>query len=554
VRGKDFMKAGIDLVAFYRNNPVIAAEDLLNVELAPPQAVILEDMWFKPYCMVSAGRGSGKSFILSVFGCLRGLLYPGDSVGILAPSFRQSKFVFAEVSKRYDEAPILREACLKRPIVAADRCYLHFKAPKNRIGSKIEAMPLGTGEKIRGARYYCLLIDEMAQVPSEILDVVIRPMGATAANPMERVKYVKKLKAAEARGEDISSFLQEGVNKLIGVSSAYYTFNHMYQRIERYEEEVKNGSTQHAVHYISYKDMPEGFLDENNIREAEASMPKHLFDMEYRSIWTSNSSGVFKASLLEAAKKNSCGIKLLASPGKSYIMGVDPARSSDAFAISVFEVGNPANLVYCRKSQNNKFPEMADIIFGLADIFNVELIMMDAGSGGGGVALKDLLADPEKYGSRAILDMDDPEYMETTGRKILQMFNPSTKTNAEAVYSTLTLLEKGILLLPTPPLNGVEDEDLVYEVVAELYKQLVSINITETSTGQAKFDVEGGSGHGRAKKDLFSSFILAGSGLYSRIFGRPEEENPMHNIGGLLIPKNRVRHKYEGWRQNGKGF
>jgi phage terminase large subunit-like protein len=536
-RGKDFEAAGLNLIEFYRNNPVIAAEELLNVDLDAIQKIVLEDLWFKLYTLITAGRGSGKTFLLAVFAALRGMLYPGDKIGLLSPSFRQSKLVFEEVRKRYEEAPLLREACAQRPTLAADRCFLRFRAPTNRVGSTIEALPLGTGEKIRGARYYSLLCDEFAQIPEEIVDVVIRPMGATAANPMERVKRKKRVKLMLEAGIDVSEFVGEAVNKFIGVSSAFYTFNHMYKRIQRYEEEIAVGSKDHAVRFISHEDMSEGFLDEKNIKEARASMPAHLFQMEYEGIWKSDSEGHFKASLLEASKKGSCGIKIKASAGKRYLMGVDPARSSDAFAICIIEVGETTNnLVYARKSTRNKFPQMADIIYDLAEKFNVEEILMDAGAGGGGLALKDILANAEVYGKNAILDMEDPEYLETTGRKILKMFNPSPKTNAEAVYSALTLLEQKELKLPNPPLSGNEEEDEVYDTMVELNKQLISIVMTQTASGTPRFDVQGGSGHGGAKKDLYSAFILVCKLLYEQIY-HIQEDYSIHSVGGLLIPR-----------------
>jgi hypothetical protein len=39
----------------------MAAYDLLNVDLAPIQRVILRDMWFKSFDITVMGRGGGKS-------------------------------------------------------------------------------------------------------------------------------------------------------------------------------------------------------------------------------------------------------------------------------------------------------------------------------------------------------------------------------------------------------------------------------------------------------------------------------------------------------------
>lgn len=52
----------LNMIRFYRDHPVLAAEDLLRVKLAVPQQAILNDMWFKNFVLVTAGRGVGKTF------------------------------------------------------------------------------------------------------------------------------------------------------------------------------------------------------------------------------------------------------------------------------------------------------------------------------------------------------------------------------------------------------------------------------------------------------------------------------------------------------------
>jgi len=52
---------GAELIQFYRHDPVMAALDLLKVDLAPVQRIILRDMWFKNFVITVAGRGLGKS-------------------------------------------------------------------------------------------------------------------------------------------------------------------------------------------------------------------------------------------------------------------------------------------------------------------------------------------------------------------------------------------------------------------------------------------------------------------------------------------------------------
>ena len=152
-----------------------------------------------------------------------------------------SKNCFGELKKRYEQSPILREACFKKPVVGSDQCYLDIRGTDGFSGSSIQAYPLGSGDKIRGLRGHVILVDEFAQVPEDIFDMVIRPMGATTTSPMENVRRLKSLK------EKIKSgfFTQEEyeaekagmqTNKIVGVTSAYFQFNHVYKRIQKYRK------------------------------------------------------------------------------------------------------------------------------------------------------------------------------------------------------------------------------------------------------------------------------------------------------------------------------
>ena len=542
-RNKDFQDRGLELIQYYRSHPVIAAHDLLNVDLPAPQRLILRDMWFKPYVMVTAGRGCGKSYLLSVITSLYGLLYPGKKILITAPSFRQAKFVFDEVEQRYIQSPILREATSKKPTTGSDRCYLQFRGSDNSPGAIILAVPLGDGSKIRGLRGHLIVTDEFAQVPEEIFDMVIRPMGATVTNPMEKVRHLERLKdnllsGAITQEEYDAELSGQQSNKIICTSSAYYTFNHMYRRLQTYEKKIQENSPHYAVHYVSYNDMPSGFLDLNNIENAKATMSRSAFSIEYDAKWESDSDGVFKASLIDQCKSSKHQVKTRSDIGRKYVIGVDPARSSDAFAVVVIEMGNPSSVVYAYQATGEKFPAMAQIIFDFCKKYDTKLVMMDAGSGGGGVAIKDLLANDQLFrGQTLILDMEDEEYKNVEGRKILRMHDPKPKTIAESVYASLNLLEQGLLKFPYPPYEFKAETDTAYSDIQEMLKQMMSIVVTETKTGQAHFDIPA-TGSGSRKKDLYSAFVLAAKGLYDEITSREDDYHHV-NRGGLIIPTSR---------------
>lgn len=523
-REAEILSREIELMEMYRRYPILAAKDILGVELAVPQQWVFRDMWFKPYVLVSAGRGCGKTYLNACFACLWALLWPGQKVGLLAPSFRQAKMLFQEVEKIWSKAPLLQEATNGGPRYASDRCYLPFRQAGNKPPSIVEAVPLGDGSKIRGARYYAIVADEFAQIPEEIFNTVIIPMGATVADPMENVKRLKRMDELIRAGKATKADFDNGnANKIVMTSSAFYQFNHMYETIQNYKREIEDGEDRYAVHELSYRKMPKGFLSEDNIRAAKARLSPIEFRMEYEAKWEADSAGVFKASLIEKCRQLDEGTVLLrGDPSREYVLGVDPARASDAFAMTLIELGGPGmpnRVVASWEHYQNVFPKMAQAIIDICDIFNVVAVHLDAGAGGGGLAMADLLAEEERFGSRRLLNAEDDDTRSLSGRRILYLFKPGPQSNSEAVFASLNLMEQGMMSFPSRPkvfkdLKELEMKEEAFETVQTMIRQLLLIEVSQTRSGVAHFDVPSGGGHASQKKDLFTSFILASKKVY----------------------------------------
>jgi len=234
---------------------------------------------------------------------------------------------------------------------------------------------------------HVLLIDEFAQMPEEIFDAVIKPMAATYSSPMENVRRLEHIKRLKAAGADVSMLEGDStVNKIIVVSSAFYKFNHMYKRIQNYERLIASGKPGYVVRNTNYLDMPPGFMNEDIIAEAKETMPQSVFRMEYLSVWESDSEGVFKASLLEACRlpfSEENSVKMFSEDDKEYVVGCDPARTTDAFALVVIELGKKNKVVNAYKHTEITFPQMADALVAVCERYNVIRVVIDSLSNGG---------------------------------------------------------------------------------------------------------------------------------------------------------------------------
>ena len=530
---KVVQRQAFKMIEFYRQHPVIAAFDLLGVELAPIQAFILTEMWFSNYSIIVVTRGGGKSYLQAVNACLTVLLYPGKRVGLIGSSFRQAKTMFNEVDRIYQMSPILQQAAERKPINGTDMCILKLRPAGRYTGTRIAAIPLGNdGGKIRGERFHVIAADEFAQIPESIFNMVIKPMAATASDPIERAKRVARAKELAKMG--IESEETDVANKIIMSSSGYYKANHMWERMKYYWGRIKANDSRYSVVQVPHWLMPDGFLDESNIEEAKETMPRSLFEMEYCGMMVSDTDGFYKASLLEECTANTVDnfhtVLKVGNPSNEYVMAIDPARERDSFAILIFEViGIKAKIVYVKTYDQVSSIKTAKAIFKLRDTFNLTRIIMD--SQGGGSNIRDLLEEGIDN-NRPIYNIDDNKNFGKDGDMILELFKPSPKTNTAANYTALSMLEHKRVWFPSPPQVADNELEDIFEECVVLKRQIVSIIATPLGGGYLKFE----SSASRGKKDIYSCFIMGCdkiNELYKESFIL-EEAEPILEFGGII--------------------
>ena len=426
-----------------------------------------------------------------------------------------SKMIFAEVEKLYAQSSILREAADKPPTRGSDVCYLRFKSAGGKTPSYIEALPLGAdGSKIRGSRFYLLLIDEFAQVPDKIISTVLLPMGSASLAPMERVRRLEQKERLIKLGLALETdFEVESVNKMITTSSAFYKFNHMWRRMKDHwvQEDLakrEGVKSQYAVWQVPHWDLPEGFLDVNNVAEAKRTMSSAEFRMEYEAEMVSDSEGFFKASLLEECSINSgFTIELRGDPRAQYIIGVDPNQGGRASCgVVVLRIGSVNKIVSVLELRTQTTQQLTQLIQDLCEKLNVIRVFID--KGGGGKAVCDLLE--EGYGGKQpLIDRTNDDHRHLPGAHILELtyFNPAWI--ADANFTTKAMLEDKKLLFPEPPIGSTLDiEAASYETINTLKSQMLNIIVTQTATGILHFDTP----QKDQKKDLYSALLLAAHG------------------------------------------
>jgi len=493
------------LIQTFLDDPVLAASHLLQRNFAPLQMTwyqryTLRGMWTHQFSYLVWSRGCGKTTMMAIYLLLRAWLHPNERCVVVSKGYRQALHVMREIERFWQDSPELQASTLRAPTFGVTESVLNF-----HNGSYIKAIPLGDGQGVRGERAQTLVVDEYAQMPKQILDTVVIPFLNVRADPM----------AGKQSGRE---------NHMVIATSAYYQFNHAYETYLQYKELTDPNSPKFDPNYFlsefDYHDTPPGFMDENAIAKAKRELTHATFLMEYENQWLADTEGFFPRSLVEDSRREWLFPLLRGDPKKEYVMGIDPARSRDAFAVVIIELAEHQmgehKLVYANAWEQRPFQEMYERVNDLLLRFNIVRVHMDAG--GGGTTMRDLLSNPYVHavGDRLVrelplLDMDDDTVKFQEGRHVLRMvkFAPEiiNKMNMDlkAAFERKSLLIPGRIAKDNWKDPDAMEEAQILSKMDVLMDQIANIVATPTKTGWFHFDTP----RQRDKKDLYSALLLA---------------------------------------------
>lgn len=407
-----------------------------------------------------------------------------------------------------------------------------------------------------------IITDEFASINSEVFQVVVRGFASVSADPIEAAKRKHMEREAIAKGlMSAADMSRDKGNQIIYSGTANFQFNHFYKLYSTHKAIIENkisGSSEevnkrlnldeeealeegyldyrdYAIIQIPYFGLPEAYMDEKQIAQAKVTMPRALFQMEYECVFPTDSDGFIKRSVINAATPGhpfcggrAFGVEVVGQHGFEYVMGIDPARKTDNFAISILKLypdTQTARNVYCFSMKGKSWPVAVRKIRELLARFNIVAIAMDAG--GGGTAVMDLLQDEKMLepGEVPIWEADNDDHRKFAGRHILEMVNFSPRWIGEANYGLVADLEHKRVLFPWRnsdsdvlefDANSISGEmDATWDEIDEQIKEMCMIVMTATKTGVEHFDTPDApaSSQGTLKthqrKDRYSAILLA---------------------------------------------
>ena len=371
----------VEKIEYYRKHIDVFCEEYLEIPLNLYQKVALRAMAKYNFIVLVWSRGLGKTWTSAIYVCCMAILYPNLRIGIIAPSFRQSKML---VEDKIDNDLCIRSDALRQEIVdfknGTDQLIRKFAN-----NSQIIAIPVGnSGAKIRGGRFSIIIADEYAQMNPQIVQSVIKPMMVS------KLDY----KVDAKKDEDFFDM------KFISISSAFFKFNHLYEFFRDTITQIGLGSEKHYASCLDYKvGLDVGLYNESVIEEAKRTYSKLDFDMEYNATFPDLSDNNWISPTDLMACSNLMTMDLHFDENYKYIMGLDVARTegNDNTAIVVIKLVPDKkkkivekHLVYQKVLNGKTFNEQATEIRKILNKFPCDEIHMD--TTGLGLGLSDELA------------------------------------------------------------------------------------------------------------------------------------------------------------------
>jgi terminase large subunit-like protein len=449
------------LAQFLKHNINFAVELLTGHTLFPFQEMMLRGMESKDFFLMIGGRAISKSWTTAMFCWFHALFNPGANIGIVSASFRQSRNLFEYIEKFAfsKNGELLSECITGEPSHKNDAWTLQIGS------SKITALPLGVGDKLRGFRFNVMVVDELLLVPEPIINNVILPFLAANSDPITQAKIYEEetllIRSGQLKEESRTQFSN---NKFIGLSSASYKFEFLYKLYEEYLKNIYNPTPKndqgefrptngYGVMQFSWEIAPKFLYNEDNISKFKSQMSEVQFNREFNSIFTDDSGGFFskrKMDLCTVPNGQSPTIEIQGDPKSKYILAIDPswskAESGDHFAMCLLkldEQNKHAYVVHNYAVAGGQFQDHANYLTYLLTNFNIVYVIIDhAGSWFIDDINSSTIFQHNKLELRTFeADFDNPIYIDGL-RNSKRSFNPEMRKICHVQYFDVEWITK----------------------------------------------------------------------------------------------------------------
>ncbi|SNZ09958.1 Terminase-like family protein [Terribacillus aidingensis] len=456
--------------SFYRSNPQRFVSEYLGINLKLFQCILLYMMMHNHYFMYLASRGQGKTFLTSIFCCVRAILFPETKIIIASGTKGQAREVIEKIDDmRKNSENLAREISDLKTSSNDPKVEFHN-------GSWIKIVASNDGA--RSKRANLLIVDEFRMVDFQIISKVLRKFLTAPRSP----RYLQK---------DEYAHLTER-NKEIYLSSCWYKVHWSYNRFLTYYKSMMDGSSYFVCGLPYQLAIKERLLMEDQVKDemSEDDFDEVGWSMEMEALWFGESEkAYFKFEDLEKNRKLSSPLYPLdyyqllrdssfkpdpKAPGEIRLLSCDIATmegtDNDASVYSVLKLvpvskgrSYERHVVYMESIVGGHTQTQSTRIRQLYEDFNCDYIVLDTQNVG--LAIFDLLSQPlfdkERAKEYEPLNCINDEKMQarcvyTSAPKVIYSIKGNASLNSKIAITMKDALKRGKLKLLMHENDGKE--------------------------------------------------------------------------------------------------
>ena len=416
------------LQKYYQCNPVRFIDDFFNIELLDAQAYVVQRTWNCPNVLVLASRGFGKSTVIDLILMSKDMLFCNVWSYIASGSGSQAEETFTKLEQiandNIDEMKGSTGYIFKHEVEINNAAGDGFSHGSNGFkyslynGSFTQTLNSNIDRK-RGKRG-SVIFDECGFLSAEMLKVY----GAFAAVN----KNFASGKDRDGHSIDpirLRTFAINLPNQKFYISSASSTDTEFYRLYREFSKKQIMGDRDYCVIQVDCEivlkptirgEVVNALLTPNIIETEMRTNPEKAL-REYYCQFTSDAgmNAIIKRGVIARNSETRAPLLYNDTGKKKFVIAYDPARSRDNSVILVMEIYQTENGEYKGRIVNcvnlldvgkkikspMRTPDQIQYLKQLIldyngdapDYENIECVLIDAGSGGGGVNIADFLME-----------------------------------------------------------------------------------------------------------------------------------------------------------------
>lgn len=265
--------------AFYRKNPQRLVKDYLNVTLKVYQKILIYMMIVSTNFMYIASRGSGKTWLVSLYCVVRCILYPGTKICIASARKEQSIECIQKI-----EEDFLKNYSWGSSNLRAEISYISSSINKPivefRNGSWIKCVV--SSDSARHNRANIIVVDEFRMVDLNIINTVLRKFLTSPRQP----GYLNKPEYKHLEERNCELYM----------SSAWYKQHWSYRKLQSYFINMLDDTKKYICVGLPYQlAIKEGLLSRAQVEDemSEEDFDPISWSMEMGAEWYGDTEGSY---------------------------------------------------------------------------------------------------------------------------------------------------------------------------------------------------------------------------------------------------------------------